>query len=850
MTNLAANAKSPPAAPNGSAPARSGRRHGIRPGVSLLAQGEPMVWLTGGAFVLAVCMIMAFLALVLVAGGSTFWTIPVERVRLADGTEVVGEVARSESYFLTRALLERLSGQAATNAQRLLGDREQVAVQRHMYRVGNYELTQEHYVWVADYELASDAPPEFDPWMIALERVEWGRFFGTLEAYHQVHHRPTDSQEDDLRRSVDFLEAQLTRLSDDEQAKLADALAKLRKSLDDHRRKRTIEFVRATCGAWPTPTDSTPSDVRWEIVLDDDTSAPLEASAPLERVRGVREIHADPPTAWSKFRQHEPAVRRRAREIERVTKHDVGRLGDAVEKARLAIRAVELDSGETFVDRAVELANLREELAAGDAELARLGEVATLLKRHPTDGADLVGAAKTIVGQLRDEFTQQTTSSRERQEALEAELAKQSDALKSAVENYLDIRTDVASRNVSAQQAIALLERENAGHQLVLRPTGSEPVPISVAVIVRAYPANQLSWTDKVSIYLSRWWEFLSDVPREANSEGGVFPAIFGTVAMTLVMSLAVVPFGVLAALYLREYARGGLIVSILRIAINNLAGVPSIVFGVFGLGFFCYLMGAYLDGGPANAGITPLTPYGWYFGLAGLAIVGTSAFLVGIASSRTTNSARRWTSWLGRIAMLLWIGTTLTLVFLIFVTPFFDGFFAANLPNPTLGKGGLLWSSLTLALMTLPVVIVATEEALSAVPNSMREGSYACGAGKWQTIRRIVLPQALPGIMTGMILAMARGAGEVAPLMLVGAVKVAPELPIDTTFPFLHPERSYLHLGFHIFDLGFQSQNSEAAKPMVFTTTLLLIVLIASLNITAVWLRARLRKRFRSVQF
>jgi phosphate transport system permease protein len=176
--------------------------------------------------------------------------------------------------------------------------------------------------------------------------------------------------------------------------------------------------------------------------------------------------------------------------------------------------------------------------------------------------------------------------------------------------------------------------------------------------------------------------------------------------------------------------------------------------------------------------------------------------------------------------------------------------FFATTLPNPTFGKGGLMWASLTLALMTLPVVIVATEEALAAVPNSMRQGSYACGASKWQTIRRIVLPRAMPGIMTGMILAMARGAGEVAPLMLVGAVKLAPELPVDGDFPFVHPDRSFMHLGFHIFDLGFQSQNSEAAKPMVFTTTLLLIAIIALLNLSAVWLRTRLRRKFLSAQF
>ena len=176
---------------------------------------------------------------------------------------------------------------------------------------------------------------------------------------------------------------------------------------------------------------------------------------------------------------------------------------------------------------------------------------------------------------------------------------------------------------------------------------------------------------------------------------------------------------------------------------------------------------------------------------------------------------------------------------------PFFDGFFEASLPNPTFGKGGLLWAALTLALLTLPVVIVATEEALSAVPNSLREGSFATGASKWQTIRRVVLPHATPGIMTGMVLAMARGAGEVAPLMLVGAVKLAPELPVDMTAPFIHLERSFMHLGFHIYDLGFQSQNSEAAQPMVYTTTLLLVGIIFVLNITAILLRNRLRKRF-----
>ncbi|MCC7423031.1 MAG: ABC transporter permease subunit [Planctomycetaceae bacterium] len=291
--------------------------------------------------------------------------------------------------------------------------------------------------------------------------------------------------------------------------------------------------------------------------------------------------------------------------------------------------------------------------------------------------------------------------------------------------------------------------------------------------------------------------------------------------------------------------------VSAVRIAVNNLAGVPSIVFGVFGLGFFCYIVGAYIDGGPKNAGITPWPARTWLAAATALALTALTAFLFGLFSLTSrraeASTVRRW---LGRGSLVLWLAATVLLIFVIARTPYFGGFYAPQLPNPTYGKGGLIWASLTLSLMTLPVVIVATEEALAAVPNSMREGSYACGASKWQTIQRIVLPRALPGIMTGMILAMARGAGEVAPLMLVGAVKLAPDLPLDTSFPFLHPDRSFMHLGFHIYDLGFQIQNSDASRPMVFTTTLVLIAIIVGLNLTAVWLRARLRQRYKVTQF
>lgn len=324
------------------------------------------------------------------------------------------------------------------------------------------------------------------------------------------------------------------------------------------------------------------------------------------------------------------------------------------------------------------------------------------------------------------------------------------------------------------QAQVNELRAEDRKTRIVLKEVNGRTVDVELSQMVRLYPANDMNWFKSMGVYLSRWVEFLTTEPREANTQGGVLPAIFGTVAMTLLMVVFVAPFGVITALYLREYAKQGRLVSIVRISVNNLAGVPSIVYGVFGLGFFAYTLGGSID------------------------------------------------------AL----------------------FYPENLPSPTFGTGGILWASLTLALLTVPVVIVATEEALAGVPRSMREGSLACGASKWQTIRNVVLPKALPGIMTGMILAMARGAGEVAPLMLVGVVKLAPALPIDGFFPFIHLDRSFMHLGFHIFDVGFQSRNSEAGKPMVFVTTLLLLGLIVAMNATAIYVRNRLKNKYAGSQF
>ena len=320
-------------------------------------------------------------------------------------------------------------------------------------------------------------------------------------------------------------------------------------------------------------------------------------------------------------------------------------------------------------------------------------------------------------------------------------------------------------------KTVVLEQLHNEAEQktLLLTLSNGRPLRLTLAQVIAVSRPNDMSWIEKVVAYVHHLWLFVSSEPREANTEGGIFPAIFGTVLMVFLMTIAVMPFGVMAAVYLREYAKQGALVRLVRIAVNNLAGVPSIVFGVFGLAFFVYALG-------------------------------------------------------GTIDQLL---------------------FPESLPNPTFGTGGILWASLTLALLTVPVVIVATEEGLSAVPRDFREGSVGLGATKFETIWHVILPCALPGILTGLILAMARAAGEVAPLMLTGVVKLAPALPLDTYLPFLHLDRKFMHLGFHIYDVGFQSPNVEAAKPMVYMTTLILILVVVLLNWTAVMLRNRLRKRF-----
>ncbi|WP_444678915.1 phosphate ABC transporter permease PstA [Halomonas sp. E19] len=326
-----------------------------------------------------------------------------------------------------------------------------------------------------------------------------------------------------------------------------------------------------------------------------------------------------------------------------------------------------------------------------------------------------------------------------------------------------------------AQQALAeldarlqRLQEAMRGDVAVLESVDGRRLHQPLDEVLAATRPNAMSGAAKLAAWARGVWRFLSEGPRAANTAGGVWPAIFGTVLMVMLMSLLVTPFGVLAAIYLNEVAHQGRLTHLVRIAVRNLAGVPSIVYGVFGLGVFVYGIGGTLD----------------------------------------------------------------------------EWFFSDTLPSPTFGTGGLLWASLTLALLTLPVVVVATEEGLARIPSHQREGALALGATRLETLTRVVLPMTVPAMLTGVILAVARAAGEVAPLMLVGVAKLAPQVPVDGDFPFLHLERKFMHLGYHIYDTAFHGDDVQAAMPVVYATALLLVLVILVLNLTAILLRHHFRVR------
>ncbi len=396
------------------------------------------------------------------------------------------------------------------------------------------------------------------------------------------------------------------------------------------------------------------------------------------------------------------------------------------------------------------------------------GSFLLAIPRHIQTGAETLDAAaydevQTAVDELRQALYElQTNQLSPLHEAL-AEMRIQgvsvsAPAYVKALENY-----HVWERQLSE------LQQSLAQYQITVNLADGREliVPFSDTQYIQ-YP-NVVNTVEKLQYFFSQIWLFVSDSPKQAITAGGVFPALFGTVLMVMLMTVMVTPLGVLAAIYLAEYAPNNSVVSIIRIAVSNLAGVPSIVYGVFGLGFFVYTVGGQLDS-------------------------------------------------------LLFPEKSDVAIF---------------------GAPGLLWASLTMALLTLPVVIVATEEGLRRVPVSLRQGSYALGATKFETIRLTVLPMATPGIMTGVILAIARGAGEVAPLLMLGAVKFALLLPVDGEFPYIHLERQFMHLGVLIYDGAFHSQYGGSEAGLMFAACMLLLIVVLVLNTIAVRIRNRLRHQY-----
>ncbi|MDH0896291.1 MULTISPECIES: phosphate ABC transporter permease PstA [unclassified Pseudomonas] len=392
------------------------------------------------------------------------------------------------------------------------------------------------------------------------------------------------------------------------------------------------------------------------------------------------------------------------------------------------------------------------------------GELQNRIARVDDLHAQLVRLEKKEIGHINHGLEQLR---------LEGRRLELKDRLDAAAQADLDAqRAELDARYKVLEGKLVELNQQLARDSVTVKTVDGREQEIALSKVVRAFQPNAMGVGAKLGFYFAKLWEFVSDEPREANTEGGIFPAIFGTVMMTLIMAVIVTPFGVLAAIYLREYAKQGPLTRIIRIAVNNLAGVPAIVYGVFGLGFFVYVLGGSID----------------------------------------------------RL------------------------FFAEAAPAPTFGTPGLMWASLTLAILAVPVVIVATEEGLARIPRALREGSLALGATKAETLWKVVLPMASPAMMTGMILAVARAAGEVAPLMLVGVVKLAPALPVDGNYPYLHLDQKIMHLGFHIYDVGFQSPNVEAARPLVYATALLLVLVIALLNLSAVFIRNHLREKYKAL--
>lgn len=764
----------------------------------LSGRGEPMVWLMGAGLGLCVLLIVGLLGVILVNGLATFWPRPIERITLTEGTQLFGiEVAR-ESYQPDERVLAEID---ATRQNGTLPDgsvNSSGKPIRVKYRVGNRELDQATYEWIPIYTIASKEKAKD---AVLLERDTWGVWIGTPDAIVVQRERPLEPGE-----TLESLGTVGTTTYEGHQRKVT-------RSTRAHGNE-TLLIERVYLSEGP-----------------DETLAAMESMLP-EAIERRKQLFSIEKNDLGRIYANQRAQQDR---IDSAHHHynvylEAKDKGTTWPIVRWVAALVGLGLCVTGAFRVGKLLPRLRGINLGFGRVARtslwLAAIMLLVVSH----GEAPWRNKGISEAQRDRIIARAHTRTQK-------LAAQADTVN---EHIADLRAEDAKYRFITSDL-------RSGRIAPVRATEFDE-PMVLSQVYRSVTTNRESTFGKLGVFVSRWREFLTGDPRDVNSAGGVYPVIFGTVLLTLLLCVSVVPLGVVAAVYLREYAKQGIVTSVIRIAVNNLAGVPSIVYGVFGLGFFCYTLGAYVDRGPSE----PSSVSRW-LGLLLIAwIVVVGALVIGVFAKPQPGQPESTITRTLKVPMVVcWIGAVAMVGALLSSTPYFNGFYASRPLTDSVYRGpGILWAALTLALLTLPVVIVATEEAIAAVPRTIRESSFGCGASKWQTIRFIVLPSAAPGILTGAILAMARGAGEVAPLMLVGVLKSAKELPLDGTFPYVHLERSFMHLGFHIFDLSFQSADSEASRPLVWTTTLLLIVIVLALNIVAIVIRNRLRKRFATGHF
>lgn len=762
------------------------------------ASGEPFVWLSGGAIIMGVFMIAALILLVIYEGAITFWPRPVEVLATGEARYFLHHETRGPAFLdaQDRLIFKGKSGYVfaaddkplpeGAPAPRPAGIDE---FRRNPGLFGNqpWYLADGKDAPLKDAAGKSVAPQRFldnpaefpSPYVVPVD----GKWQAAEQLFNDDSLRDLKLVMGSQRQSKDLDLRDLPRKADgtpwkafELEQKPTETLLRIGNKVEELGGDQTsFRWLKSDVpdvdgyrrgnpsgySAYVLRRERVPGAVEIErlekgflcgfivSVQDNDRSEAQRLIASYDRDGAAK--------LWDTYQQLHGEMREAYLKRVEIEKDDIGEVNARMEEHKRALMRARYDNRQSGT--AFTALNKLEEAYASWARNEPQPDHTTTVEAHEKACAEWRAGLADIFKAWRTEVDALKPSESENEMLAEVVAAQE---LRADLQSgpYAQLRLEVIK-----------MQAREAAVTYTFRTLDGRTASLPLAQVVRAYQPNEAGLFGKLGVYLARVHEYLLDDPREANTEGGIFPVIIGTLIMTLLMSIAVVPLGVIAALYLREYAKQGPLVSLVRIAVNNLAGVPSIVFGIFGLGFFCVMMGGTVD----------------------------------------------------------------------------SLFYPELLPTPTFGGGGMMWASLTLALLTVPVVIVATEEALIAVPSSQREASLGAGASRWQTIRRVILPQAMPGILTGLILAMARGAGEVAPLMLVGAVKLAPDLPVDGTSPFVHLERKFMHLGFHIFDVGFQSPDVDNTKPLVFTTTLALLALVAVLNIFAIRIRNRIRKRLKS---